>query len=121
MTTADEDLFLGVDLSTQQLKGIVLNGNDKVILRHGVNFSKDLPEFGTTDGILKQTDGSIVSPVLMWVKAFDLLLKQIQSQVAMENIRCIGGCAQVDLLSRESKAACFLYQIGVLVDRQCAE
>ncbi|KAL6727504.1 hypothetical protein Aduo_009374 [Ancylostoma duodenale] len=94
MTVAADDLFLGVDLSTQQLKGIVLNGKNEVVLRHAVNFSKDLPEFRTCDGVLKQPDGSIVSPVLMWVKAMDLLLEHIRPRIALKNIRCIGGGAQ---------------------------
>ncbi|EYC34684.1 hypothetical protein Y032_0001g94 [Ancylostoma ceylanicum] len=94
MTVAADDLFLGVDLSTQQLKGIVLNGKNEVVLRHAVNFSKDLPEFRTCDGVLKEPDGSIVSPVLMWVKAMDLLLEHIRSRIAVKNIRCVGGGAQ---------------------------
>ncbi|KAK6741171.1 hypothetical protein RB195_009182 [Necator americanus] len=94
MTVAEDDLFLGVDLSTQQLKGIVLNEKNEVVLRHAINFSKDLPEFETSDGILKQSDGSIVSPVLMWVKAFDLLLDHIRLRIPVKNIRCVGGGAQ---------------------------
>ncbi|VDM58831.1 unnamed protein product [Angiostrongylus costaricensis] len=50
--------------------------------------------FRTTDGVLKMSDGSTVSPVLMWVKAMDLLLEQIHSRVPTKNIRYIGGCAQ---------------------------
>ncbi|WKX98954.1 hypothetical protein Q1695_014099 [Nippostrongylus brasiliensis] len=94
MTVADGDLFLGVDLSTQQLKGIVLNGNGVVVMRHAVNFSKNLPEFETSDGVMKLPDGSIVSPVLMWVKAIDLLLTHIAEHLSMKNFRAIGGCAQ---------------------------
>lgn len=94
MTVATDDLFLGVDLSTQQLKGIVLNGKNDVVLRHAVNFSKDLPEFKTCDGVLKLADGSIVSPVLMWVKAVDLLLEHLRTMLPIKNFRCIGGCAQ---------------------------
>ncbi|KIH63523.1 hypothetical protein ANCDUO_06169 [Ancylostoma duodenale] len=48
----------------------------------------------TCDGVLKQPDGSIVSPVLMWVKAMDLLLEHIRPRIALKNIRCIGGGAQ---------------------------
>ncbi|PIO64914.1 carbohydrate kinase, FGGY family protein, partial [Teladorsagia circumcincta] len=94
MTITTEDLFLGVDLSTQQLKGIVLNGRNDVVLRHAVNFSRDLPEFKTCDGVIKLRDGAIVSPVLMWVKAVDLLLEYVDSRVSTKNIRSIGGCAQ---------------------------
>ncbi|KAK5967879.1 Xylulose kinase [Trichostrongylus colubriformis] len=94
MTVTADDLFLGVDLSTQQLKGIVLNGKNDVVLRHAVNFSRDLPEFKTSDGVIKLPDGAIVSPVLMWVKAVELLLEHIRSQISMKNFRSIGGCAQ---------------------------
>nr|CDJ92708.1 Carbohydrate kinase domain containing protein [Haemonchus contortus] len=94
MTVTTDDLFLGVDLSTQQLKGIVLNGKNDVVLRHAVNFSRDLPEFKTSDGVIKTPDGAIVSPVLMWVKAVDLLLEHIRSNISMNNFRSIGGCAQ---------------------------
>ncbi|KHJ80507.1 carbohydrate kinase, FGGY family protein, partial [Oesophagostomum dentatum] len=76
------------------LKGIVLNGQNEVVLRHSVNFSRDLPEFGTSDGVLKLSDGSIVSPVLMWVKALDLLLQYISSKISVKNICAIGGGAQ---------------------------
>ncbi|KJH52444.1 carbohydrate kinase, FGGY family protein [Dictyocaulus viviparus] len=77
-----------------KLKGIVLNGANDVVLCHAVKFSVDLPEFKTTDGVLKMPDGSVVAPVLMWVKALDLLLQQISSRLPMRDIRCIGGCAQ---------------------------
>ncbi|KAE9417946.1 hypothetical protein Angca_007343, partial [Angiostrongylus cantonensis] len=50
--------------------------------------------FRTTDGVLKLSDSSTMSPVLMWVKAIDLLLEQIHLRVPTKNIRYIGGCAQ---------------------------
>ncbi|CAJ0599641.1 unnamed protein product [Cylicocyclus nassatus] len=94
MTVKEEDLFLGLDLSTQQLKGVVINGKGEVVLTHAINFTKDLSEFKAEDGSIKQKDGSIVAPVLMWVKAVDLLLDQLESKVELNNIRCIGAGAQ---------------------------
>ncbi|WKX98953.1 hypothetical protein Q1695_014099 [Nippostrongylus brasiliensis] len=83
MTVADGDLFLGVDLSTQQLKGIVLNGNGVVVMRHAVNFSKNLPEFETSDGVMKLPDGSIVSPqhgTVYWANGAEEKLASLSSE-----------------------------------------
>ncbi|KAK6045116.1 hypothetical protein COOONC_17379 [Cooperia oncophora] len=53
-----------------------------------------MANFRTCDGVVKLPDGAIVSPVLMWVKAVDLLLEHICSNIPSKSIRSIGGCAQ---------------------------
>lgn len=46
-----------------------------------VIFDSDLPHYKTKDGVYRDTlvDGRIVSPVLMWVEALDLILRKLES------------------------------------------
>ncbi|XP_038654419.1 xylulose kinase isoform X4 [Scyliorhinus canicula] len=61
--------YLGVDLSTQQLKAIAIDDNLNVIHETSVKFDDDLPEFGTQDGAHVHSDKlTVTTPVLLWVK-----------------------------------------------------
>ena len=90
-------LFLGLDLSTQQLKAMVLAGDASAVHESAVSFTKDLPQYGTTGGtIIGPGPGEVTSPVAMWVNALDLLMQRIQaSGVDISRIVAISGAAQV--------------------------
>ena len=45
-------LFLGLDCSTQALKGLVLNEDFEVVTEVDINFERDLPAFNTTAGVV---------------------------------------------------------------------
>jgi xylulokinase len=96
MVSTKPDTFLGLDLSTQQLKVIAVDNKLCIIHEEVVNFDKDLPEFGTQGGVKRHEDALTVTvPALMWVKAFDLLLEKMKYKgFCFENVACISGTGQ---------------------------
>ena len=88
--------FLGFDLSTQQLKALIIDSELNVIQEASVHFDNDLPEFGTHGGVHKRDDNLTVSvPTLLWVKACDLLLAKLQKKgVDFGQVSCVSGTGQ---------------------------
>ncbi|KAJ2333127.1 hypothetical protein GGI00_002476, partial [Coemansia sp. RSA 2681] len=86
-------LYLGLDLSTQQLKGIVVDSASQIVLETNIVFDESFPEYRTTNG--RHVQGNIVTaPVFMWVEAIDMLLSRIQSAGLASRICGISGAAQ---------------------------
>ena len=96
MVTASSETFLGLDLSTQQLKVIALDDKLRIVHEEVVDFDKDLSEFGTKGGVKRHKDALTVTvPTLLWVKAFDLLLERMKSKgFPFENVVCVSGTGQ---------------------------
>lgn len=80
MTFEIDDLFLGLDASTQGLKASLLSSTLDVIAELAVNFDTDLPKYGTKGGVLYGAKGSgeVYSPVMMIVEAMDVLFERIK-------------------------------------------
>ncbi|THH05515.1 hypothetical protein EW145_g4733, partial [Phellinidium pouzarii] len=92
----ESPLFLGLDLSTQQLKAIIASANGLVEHETAVNFDRDLPQFGTKGGAIQGSRaGEVTSPVALWVAALDLLLERMKNEhVAVHRIAGISGAGQ---------------------------
>ncbi|KAL1517162.1 hypothetical protein ABEB36_000961 [Hypothenemus hampei] len=89
--------YLGVDLSTQQLKAVIVGDDLKVLHEAAVIYDTDLPEFRTQGGAIidKFDPNYITAPVIMWVKAFDILMDRLIVDGAdFEKIAAISGTAQ---------------------------
>lgn len=72
-------LFLGLDLSTQQIKAIATDENLQAKATYSVEFDVDFKQkYGVTKGVLDHGHGEIVSPVLMWLDALDLLFERMK-------------------------------------------
>ena len=99
LQTGDElgPLFLGLDLSTQQLKAIVCAEDGSVVHETAVNFDRDLPSYGTKNGaVFGALRGEVTSPVAMWVDALDLLFERMRADnVKFGQILGISGAGQV--------------------------
>ena len=81
MASKSSSLFLGLDLSTQQLKVIAIDDKLSIVFEESVIFDKDLPQFHTKDGVCRHKDMLCVTvPTLLWVTAFDLLLKRMKEK-----------------------------------------
>ncbi|OBZ87194.1 Xylulose kinase [Choanephora cucurbitarum] len=95
MTVIDENkkLYLGLDLSTQQLKCTLINEEHHITYEEAVHFDRDLPEFGTKYGAIVNDD-VVTSPTLMWVKALDLLLTRLKKTGLMPLVQGISGAGQ---------------------------
>lgn len=120
MPVADP-LFLGLDLSTQQLKAVVIAQDSSIVHESSVHFDKDLPHFATTNGALRgPSEGEVTSPVAMWLEAIDLLFERMKGfGVAFDRISAISGAGQVnpiifaqysllELMNRSSNMALFI-------------
>lgn len=94
-----QPLFLGLDLSTQQLKAILITEDGSVVHENAVNFDKDLPHYATTNGALHGPNrGEVTSPVAMWVEAFDLLFDRMKADgVEFGRILAVSGSGQVSV------------------------
>jgi xylulokinase len=93
-------LYLGIDCSTQSLTAIVIevDGNlRRIVFNRSLNFDRDLPEYGTTGGVVRgERDGEVFAPALMWADALDRMLSRLANaaDVDVDNIRAIAGSAQ---------------------------
>ncbi|KAL6307247.1 actin-like ATPase domain-containing protein [Sparassis latifolia] len=96
VTHNSSPLFLGLDLSTQGLKAVLISEDSRVVHESAVHFDVDLPHFGTTNGAIRgPAPGEVTSPVLMWLEAFDLLMERMKSAgVEFNRILAISGDGQ---------------------------
>ncbi|KAF8637607.1 hypothetical protein AX17_002676 [Amanita inopinata Kibby_2008] len=89
-----EPLFLGLDLSTQQLKAI--SEDLSLVHESAVHFDHDLPAYGTTNGaIFGSGSGEVTSPVAMWLEAMDLLMARMKTAgIDLSVISSVAGAGQ---------------------------
>ncbi|XP_018574163.1 xylulose kinase [Anoplophora glabripennis] len=93
----EERTFLSLDLSTQQLKGVVVSDKLEILNKASVNFHTDLPEFRTHGGVIidKTNPHYITAPSIMWVKGLDMLLDRLTMEgVDFSKIASVSGSAQ---------------------------
>ena len=89
--------YLGIDSSTQSMKGLVIDpAAGTIVTSVSVNFKADLPQYNCPDGVLPHRDPLVKhSDPLMWLAALDLLLTRLQATgVDMGGIAAIGGDGQ---------------------------
>ncbi|XP_056641413.1 xylulose kinase-like [Diorhabda sublineata] len=92
-----DNLYLGLDLSTQQLKAAVVNEKLEIVAEQIVIYDSDLPEFRTQGGAIidKVNNSFITSPTLMWVKALDIVLDKLTvAGINFSKIAAVSGSGQ---------------------------
>ncbi|XP_009978256.1 PREDICTED: xylulose kinase-like, partial [Tauraco erythrolophus] len=79
-----------------QLKVIAIDEQLRVVYEDNVHFDKDLPEFKTQGGVYIHNDRlTVTSPVLMWVKALDMILEKMKSAgFNFSQVRALSGAGQ---------------------------
>jgi xylulokinase len=89
-------VFLGFDLSTQQLKALAIDNELNILHESSVHFDDDLPEYKTQGGVHKQEDNlTVTAPCLLWVKAWDLLFERMKSNgFDFQSVVCVSGTGQ---------------------------
>lgn len=90
-------LFLGFDSSTQSLKATVLDANLNIVAAELINFDSELSHYKTEGGVYRDplVNGRIVSPTLMWVEAFELILQRLEkSKMDFGKIAAVSGSGQ---------------------------
>lgn len=86
---------MGLDLSTQQLKAVLVTSSLKVVHEAKVDFDADLPYYDTKHGVLSPAPSVVNAPVLMWIEALDLVLSRLQVAGApLEQVAGISGAGQ---------------------------
>lgn len=89
--------YLGLDSSTQSLSAVIIDTERaQVVQSINVNFGKDLPDFGSPQGFLRNNNPRVVhSDPLMWVAALDLMFERLRATgYDLAQIRGISGAGQ---------------------------
>ncbi|KAI8175239.1 putative D-xylulose kinase A [Colletotrichum sp. SAR 10_75] len=89
-------LYLGFDLSTQQLKAIVVQSDLTVVSEAKVDFDADFgKQYGLKKGVLtNEAEGEVYAPVAMFLEAIDLVLDRLSKKTPMDRIKGISGSCQ---------------------------
>ncbi|CAF1052611.1 unnamed protein product [Adineta steineri] len=93
-------LYLGLDLSTQQLKGIVIDEQLQTIAEEAISFNDKslLTHHVQPNGFIVDKDDKrcITTPVFVFLEAIDVLFQKLhdQKKFDLSNIVGISGCGQ---------------------------
>ena len=91
------DVFLGLDSSTQSLSAVIIDfKNKKILLEKTLRYDERLPHYKTHNGIIRGKDPKVVhSYPLMWVEALELLFEELKKDdVNLNSIKAISGSGQ---------------------------
>lgn len=94
-------LYLGFDLSTQQLKGIAVSSDLKVLYQAVFDFDADAAAFGIKKGVLtNEPEREVYAPVAMWLQAIDVVLQRLQDKgIDYARVKGISGAGSYTLES----------------------
>ncbi|KAJ5927799.1 hypothetical protein N7466_006755 [Penicillium verhagenii] len=89
-------LYIGFDLSTQQLKGLVVNSDLKVVYIAKFDFDADSTGFPIKKGVLvNEAEHEVFAPVALWLQALDTVLENLRKQgLDFSRIQGISGAGQ---------------------------
>lgn len=91
--SSNATLYLGFDLSTQQLKGLAITANLKVVHEAKFDFDADAFGFNVTKGVLtNEAEHEVFAPVAMFLQAIDNVLDKLRtSGLDFEDVRGISS------------------------------
>jgi xylulokinase len=91
-----DNLYMGLDSSTQSLKVTLIDESLSVVYEKSVGFDADLSQFKTDGGVHRGEDGlAVTSPTIMWVAALDMLLDIMKSDdCPLERVCALSGSGQ---------------------------
>ena len=94
--STQEPLYLGFDLSTQQLKCVAVTPDLKVQHLAKFDFDADQEGFQTYKGVLtNEAEHEVYAPVALWLQALDAVLARLQaSGLDLSRVRGISGAGQ---------------------------
>ncbi|KTB23551.1 Xylulose kinase [Nakaseomyces glabratus] len=89
-----EGYYLGLDLSTQQLKCLAIDGDMQIKHTEVVDFDRDLPHYNTHKGVYSHGD-VVECPVGMWLEAIDLVFEKYKGAgFDLSQVKAISGSCQ---------------------------
>ena len=89
-------LYIGFDLSTQQLKALVVNSSLKVVHTSVFDFDADSHGFPIKKGVqANEAEHEVFAPVALWLQALDGVLEGLRSQgLDFSRVKGISGAGQ---------------------------
>lgn len=89
-------LYIGFDLSTQQLKGLVVNSDLKVEYIAKFDFDADSTGFPIKKGVMtNEAEHEVFAPVALWLQALDTVLESLRKQgLDFSRVKGISGAGQ---------------------------
>ena len=89
-------LYLGFDLSTQQLKGLAVSSDLKVEYEAKFDFDADSRGFNIKKGVMtNEAEHEVFAPVALWLQALDSVLQRLRDQgLDFRRVRGISGAGQ---------------------------
>ena len=94
--SGDGSLYLGFDLSTQQLKGIIVNSDLHVQYEVKFDFDKESHGFDVCKGVLtNDAENEVYAPVALWLQALDTLMQSLENNgLDFSKIKGVSGAGQ---------------------------
>ena len=94
--TDEKSLYLGFDLSTQQLKGIAITSDLRVAYEAVFDFDADATRYGIKKGVLtNEAEREVYAPVMMWLYAIDTILQTLLDKgIDYKRVRGVSGAGQ---------------------------
>lgn len=89
-------LYLGFDLSTQQLKALAVTSSLQVVHAAKFDFDTDSHGFGVKNGVItNEAEHEVYAPVAMWLQAVDVLLQRLEKAgLDFSRVKGISGAGQ---------------------------
>ncbi|EPS34194.1 hypothetical protein PDE_09158 [Penicillium oxalicum 114-2] len=89
-------LYIGFDLSTQQLKGLAVNPDLKVEYIAKFDFDADSTGFSIKKGVMtNEAEHEVFAPVALWLQAMDTVLESLRKQgLDFSRVKGISGAGQ---------------------------
>ena len=89
-------LYLGLDLSTQQLKAVAVTSTLQVSHSAVFDFDADAPAYGIAKGVLSnEATREVFAPVAMWLAAIDGVLARLKAGgMDFSRVKGISGAGQ---------------------------
>lgn len=96
MAAAGGPLYIGFDLSTQQLKGLVVSSDLKVEYEAKFDFDANSHGFDITKGVMtNEAEHEVFAPVALWLQALDWVLSTLKDQgLDFRRVKGISGAGQ---------------------------
>lgn len=96
MAPTPNPLYIGFDLSTQQLKGLVVNSELKVVHTSVFDFDANSHGFDIKKGVQSnEAEHEVFAPVALWLQALDGVLEGLRKQgLDFSRVKGISGAGQ---------------------------
>jgi xylulokinase len=96
MAAGQDPLYLGFDLSTQQLKAVIVNSQLKVQHVAKFDFDADSKGFDIKKGVMVNEElHEVYAPVALWLQAVDVVLERLKdSGLDFSLVKAISGAGQ---------------------------